>query len=237
MKYFKDLLRLSEPVGHSGQPDKAQPVAVMGTAPGETRPPGDSSSLRRTSPPIDWSDIEGWNRYLKAKSTEGPFGVPTAIGALGWESVRFLKFARNRGGRVWFPGCGTDPGPRFYAYVGCAVMATDFSPIAVAVQQHFAGLAPQSMFVDWSSFVEGNPPGEKSGRFYVAEHDFVACSLQGVFDVVINCRAFQGLSPSAMRSAAKHFFGALRAGGAAIIDTINVQGRARDGLGTCSRIV
>jgi SAM-dependent methyltransferase len=109
-------------------------------------------------------------------------------------------------------------------------MATDFSPVAVHIQQHFAGLAPQTMFADWSSFVEGNPPIEKSGRFDVVEHDFVVGSPPGVFDVVINCRAFQGLSPSAMRAAAKHFFAVLRPGGAAIIDTINVQRRACDVL-------
>lgn len=170
--------------------------------------------------------IEGWNRCLKAGSSEGPFGVPTAIGARGWESVRFREFARHLGGRVWFPGCGTDPGPRFYAYVGCTVMATDFSPAAVRVQQHFAGLAPQSMFVEWSSFAESNRPIENSGRFDVAD-DFVACLPPGVFDVVVNCSAFQGLSPSAMRAAAKHFFADLRAAGVAIIDTINVR---RDAL-------
>lgn len=156
--WFKHLLlRLLESVGCSGQRDKVQPVAMMGAAPDEARSPIDSSAIRRTSPPLDWSDIEGWNRCLKAESSEGPLGVPTAIGARGWQSVRFLKFARHLGGRVWFPGCGTDLGPRFYAYVGCAVMATDFSPVAVHAQQHFAGLAAQSMFVDWSSFVKGSP--------------------------------------------------------------------------------
>jgi hypothetical protein len=46
----------------------------------------------------------------------------------------------------------------------------------------------------------------------------------GGFDVVLNCRAFQGLSSKAKRAAAKLFFAALRQGGVAIIDTMNVQG-------------
>lgn len=118
--WFKHLLlRLLESVGGSGQRDKVQPVAMMGAAPDEARSPLDPSAIRRTSPPLDWSDMEGWNRCLKAEAARGPFGVPTAIGARGWQSVQFLKFARHLGGRVWFPGCGTDPGPRFYAYVGC----------------------------------------------------------------------------------------------------------------------
>jgi len=182
------------------------------------------------SPPVDWSDIAGWDQFLQAKSRDGPFRVPTVIGAQGWHSVRFLSFVRKLGGRVWFPGCGIDPGPRFYAYVGSTVLATDFSPVAVRVQRRFAELAPEIMFGDWSSFVKSNAPIEKCGQFNVAEHDFTTGPPTGVFDVVINCRVFQGLSPSAMTAAARHFFAALRPGGAAMIDTINVQGRARDVL-------
>jgi len=203
------------------------------TGPCGARPP-----MRRNVgqfPPADWSDVDGWNRYLTAESGKVPFRIPM--------EVRFLNFARDHGGRVWFPGCGTDPVPRLYAYLGCAVMATDFSSVAVQLQRQFADLAPQTMFADWQTWIEASQvcerPNcrvhsiyrlaiEKSGRFDVAEHDFVAAPPPGVFDVVINCRAFQGLSRSAMRAAAMHFFAALRPGGAAFIDTINVQGRARD---------
>lgn len=62
----------------------------------------------------------------------------------------------------------------------------------------------------------------------VAQHDFTQDPPNQQFDVVINCRAFQGLSASAMRAAAGNFYGALRPGGAAIIDTMNVQGDARN---------
>jgi hypothetical protein len=184
----------------------------------------------RTNPPVDWSDIGGWDRHLASRASPGPFGVPTAIGTRGWESVRFLKFVKQRGGRVWFPGCGVDPGPRFYACAGCTVLVTDFSRVAVLVQRKFATMAPDAMFADWPSFARTNAISDTAGRFDVAEHDFTIGTPAGVFDVVLNCRAFQGLSPSAMRAAAEHFFAALRPGGAALIDTINVQGRARDVL-------
>ena len=184
----------------------------------------------KINPPVDWSDIAGWDRYLQTESRVGPFRVPTVIGAQGWESVRFFSFVKKHGGRVWFPGCGIDPGPRFYACVGSTVLATDFSPVAVRVQQKFAELPPEIMFRDWSSFVLNNGPFEGCGRFDIAEHDFTSGPPPGVFDVVINCRALQGLSASAMIAAVRHFFAALRPGGAAIIDTINVQGRARDVL-------
>jgi hypothetical protein len=218
MKWIERLLGLKEPVRHSPRPTTEQPLAVK------------TSLSAETIPPADWSDIGGWNRYLQAKGSDGPFNVPTLIGAQGWQSVRFLSFVKERGGRVWFPGCGIDPGPRFYAYVGCAVLATDFSPVAVRVQQKFAALAPETMFADWSSFVDSNALFERSGRFEVAGHDFTTGTPTGVFDVVINCHAFQGLSPTAMNAAGRHFYAALRPGGAAIMDTINVQGKARDVL-------
>jgi hypothetical protein len=109
------------------------------------------------------------------------------------------------------------------------VLATDFSPVAVHVQRGFAALAPEAMFEDWPSFIENNAPFERPGRFEVTErfHDRYTewCLL-----VVINCRAFQGLSLNAMLTSANNFFAALRPGGAAIIDTMNVQRRTRDVL-------
>jgi len=202
MKWLNKLLHRPEPVRHTIPTDFARP-------------------------PADWSDIPGWDRYLAAKASDGPFGVPTAIGEQGWESVRFRNLVGKHGGRIWFPGCGIDPGPRFYAYVGCTVLATDFSPVAVGVQLRYAELAPDAMFADWPAFAKNNGPFEKAGRFDVAEHDFTACAPGGVFDIVINCRAFQGLAPEAMAAAAGYFFASLRPGGAAVIDKINVQGRAR----------
>jgi hypothetical protein len=192
--------------------------------------PADDRSRAYIAPPIDWSDMAAWDRYLTSAVREAPFVVPTAIGAPGWECVRFLKSVKRLGGRVWFPGCGVDPGPRFYSFVGCNVLVTDFASVAVGVQQGFAALAPEAMFTDWSGFVKGNPLSEPCGTFDVNQHDFTTGTVPGVFDVVVNRRAFQGLSLSAKRSAARHFFTALRPGGAAMIDTVNVQGPARDVL-------
>ena len=234
MKWLEHLLRLKDRLGHSREPKPTGPVAISMTPPVETSPPVETTTpvkTRRsvmTDPPIDWGDIAGWDRYFETQFSDGPFRVPTAIGALGWQSVRFLSAVRKHGGRVWFPGCGIDPGPRFYAYVGSTVLATDFSPIAVHVQQKFAELAPEIMFADWSSFVKSNAPFEKCGHFEVAEHDFTTGPPTGVFDAVINCRAFQGLSPSAMNAAARTFFGALRPGGAAMIDEQMIERVAHD---------
>src|SRR5262249_1338288 len=123
----------------------------------------------------------------------------------------------EKGGRIWFPGCGLDPYPKAYAERGCNVLATDFSSVAVRYQQRLA-----------EAFSEENPSAKDRGAFAVAEHDFTQGAPDGEFDVVINCRGFQGLSSGAMRAAAGHFHAALRPGGASIIDTMNVQGDDRN---------
>ena len=66
------------------------------------------------------------------------------------------------------------------------------------------------------------------GTFDVAGNDFTQESADGKFDVIINCRAFQGLVETAMRAAAERYHAALRPGGACILDTINVQGQNRN---------
>jgi len=96
------------------------------------------------------------------------------------------------------------------------VLATDFSSVAVRYQQQQA-----------VAFLTENGSGALKGSFDVAEQDFTLEAPERKFDVVVNCRAFQGLSSSAMRAAAAHFYAALRPGGASIIDTMNVQGSGR----------
>lgn len=164
------------------------------------------------SPPKNWDDKDAWGRYFNAELSAGrtsPYPDPIVL--------RFLSFAHEKGGRIWFPGCGLDPYPNTYAERGCKVLATDFSPVAVKYQQRLA-----------AAFLKENESAKVQGAFAVAEHDFTQGMPDRNFDVVINCRAFQGLSHDAMRAAAGHFYAALRPGGACIIDTINVQGHDRN---------
>jgi len=164
-----------------------------------------------TDRPENWDDRDGWNRFFAAELSAGhPAFHPHFI------VLRFRSFVHKKGGRIWFPGCGLDPYPRTYAEQGCHVLATDFSSVAVRYQQQQA-----------AAFLTENEAGTLNATFDVAEQDFTHEAPEGTFDVVINCRAFQGLSSSAMRAAAVHFYAALRPGGAAILDTINVQGSGR----------
>ncbi len=149
---------------------------------------------RQTNPPEDWDDKSGWDRYFSAKlSAERIVSDPDMI------VLRFLSLAHKKGGRIWFAGCGLDRYPKTYAEQGCKVLATDLSSVAVMHQQRLA-----------EAFLRENKSAQVQGAFSAAEHDFTKSTPGGEFDVVINCRAFQGLSVNAMRAAAGHFYAALR---------------------------
>src|SRR5215510_2092679 len=166
----------------------------------------------RDSPPRDWNDKDAWDRYFDAALSAGhASSYPDGI------VRRFLNLAHEKGGRIWFPGCGLDPYPITYAERGCNVLATDFSPAAIKYQRQLA-----------AAFVRATASGKVRGTLDVMEHDFTHSAPGGTFDLVINCRAFQGLSASGMAGAAIHFHAALRPGGACIIDTMNVQGDRRN---------
>src|SRR6185369_13510380 len=102
--------------------------------------------------------------------------------------------------------------------------------VAIEWQRGVAALPADAVFNDWASFLSENDLEAEPGTLSVREHDFTEPPPGGQFDVVINRRAFQGLSPDPMADAARHYASALRPGGAAIIDTINVQGRRRDAI-------
>jgi SAM-dependent methyltransferase len=164
-----------------------------------------------TERPNNRSDKHAWDRWHTAELAAGRTSdLPETL------VLRFLAFVHERGGRVWFPGCGLDPYPRAYAARGCRVLATDFSSVAVEYQRGEAAALLREL-----------GPAAGGGALEVAEGDFVAAAPAGTFDVVINSRAFQGKLPEDMRAAARTFRATLRVGGACILDTINVQGESR----------
>jgi 2-polyprenyl-3-methyl-5-hydroxy-6-metoxy-1,4-benzoquinol methylase len=173
-------------------------------------------------PPEDWADKSAWDRYLSAEARESE-----AFRARSHNPLQFVKFAIERGGRVWFSGCGVDPAPRAYAALGCTVLATDLSAVAVDWQRARAREPPTALFEDWASWVSEHELAEAAGTLTAMEHDFTATAPEGPFDVMINRRAFHGLSPAAKAAGARHFFRALRPAGAAIFDTLNIQGKER----------
>ncbi len=58
------------------------------------------------SPPRDWSDAAGWNAYYEEED-------PRPL----LSSARYCDEMIASRGRVWFPGCGMDPGPALAVFV------------------------------------------------------------------------------------------------------------------------
>src|SRR5262249_31312676 len=80
--------------------------------------------------PQDWTDQRAWDEYFSAELLAGrtsTYADPIVR--------RFLSLAREKGGCIWFPGCGLDPFPKTYAENGCRVVASDFSSVAIRYQQ------------------------------------------------------------------------------------------------------
>jgi SAM-dependent methyltransferase len=204
-----------------GRPAAYRAFARPGTVASDQRLSTWDRSKNVRGPPEDWSDEKGWDRYFQRELKR------VAAQQLGvHQALRFHEFAIDKGGRAWFPGCGIEPAPRAYAALGCSVLATDLSSVAIAHQTSLASTPPEQIISSWASAPEAVE--RAPGTFAVAKHDFSRDAPPSTFDVVINRRAFQGLAAAGMLAAARCFISALRPGGALVLDTINVQGKLRD---------
>jgi SAM-dependent methyltransferase len=174
------------------------------------------------APPQNWSDADTWDRLLREQVPNVPMRSASLRG------LRSAKFIVRHGGRVWFPGCGVDPSPTLYAALGCRVAVTDISPFAINWQRQFFANTPSAVVTDWESFLQRSSLSALPGSFEAAIQDFSREHPDGLFDVVVNRRAFSQLNREAQRRTALNFERALRPGGYAIIDTLNVQGTHRN---------
>ena len=154
----------------------------------------------------------------------------TDLGLRSTLGLQYVEsFRENKLSRVWFPGSGTSLAPRVFAQLGFDVLSSDFSPVAVAVQESIA-VAPLPAEV--TAMLEGLDRHAPS-KLATKKHDFrMPLDAVAPFDVVLNVRAFQGLSRDDMPLVAAGHCAALRAGGWAIFETMNVQGEARNQLET-----
>jgi hypothetical protein len=170
-------------------------------------------------PPADWSDEHGWDAFHAA--TPGPpRHSPIDLG------LQYVASFRDNGfRRIWFPGAGTSAGPRAFAELGFEVVSTDFSTAAVAAQEQ---LARAPLEADLGAF--GDAGSDAAPVMQVLKHDFRKPLDVSPFDVVLNRRAFQGLSSADRAAAARAHHDALRAGGWAMFETMNVAVELRDAL-------
>ncbi len=175
-------------------------------------------------PPLDWSDVPGWDRYLRSSARDAPTRADEIL------SLRFAPLVIREGGRVWLPGCGVDRGPALYAALGCNVTATDIAPFAIETQVRLAGQPPTRVVRGWQAFTRANQLVPAPGHFRAVVQDFTTAPPDGVFDVVINCRAFSQLEPDIQQRAARRFAASLRPAGHVIVDTLNVPATDRNTL-------
>jgi SAM-dependent methyltransferase len=170
--------------------------------------------------PEDWDDHHGWETFYAANASRDGKG----------NEGRFAQELDQLGlRRVWFPGCGMSRGPGLFAALGFDALATDVSPTAVRWQEQISrtGL-PRGELTTLLEEHELTIPRSTTGSLTAAIHDHRQPLSSSKFDVVINSKAIQGLPEPSLRTAAVAHFIALRPGGHAIFDTMNVQGSGRE---------
>lgn len=170
-------------------------------------------------PPADWADEQGWDAFHEATPAPARHS-PIDLGLQYVASFRAQGFRR-----IWFPGAGTSAGPRAFAELGFEVVSTDFSTAAIATQERLAG-AP--LDADLGAFGDG--AADAPCAMHALKHDFRKPLDLFPFDAILNRRAFQGLSSADREAAARVHHDALRAGGWAMFETMNVAVGLRDAL-------
>ncbi|WP_146118813.1 hypothetical protein [Blastopirellula marina] len=180
--------------------------------------------------PDDWDDHVGWESYYHAlPSDEFWFGsATTSPGSFSFHRLSPLtdEFREKNWMTVWFPGCGFSPLPRAFALLGFRVIASDVAPSAIEYQHGNASVVEALL----ASIESLHNCRASDGCLDLRLHDFRTPLGTGMVDVIFNIKSFQGLPAGSMSFAAQTHFAALRSGGLAFFDTINVQGERRDRL-------
>lgn len=131
---------------------------------------------------------------------------------------------------IWFPGCGTSVMPRIFAGAGFAVIASDFSSVAMRLQnrddfrsycQFHASDAPPVR--GWFEEAGVSLSDVDHSPLSCAVHDFTTPFARESVDEIINVNALTRLPLHRTRMAASVFFDALRPGGLANFVTLGVS--------------
>lgn len=183
--------------------------------------------LQRPRMPANWDNARNWQRYY-TRLLPNYSQIDHWYGAFLPENAYVLMQKLKELGKqlIWFSGCGFDPLPRLFASYGFTVYATDYAKAAIEYQnRNLADLAPLKERIIKSDITKNSRQVlvEQAGDFYCEVHDFRKPYHIDSFDVILNIRAFQSLSDDALIQAAQTHFNALKPGGQAIFDCINVS--------------
>jgi hypothetical protein len=176
--------------------------------------------------PDDWDDHTGWEAYYSALPSDDFWykSATTSPGSFSFEQLGSLidDLHSREWLTVWFPGCGFSPLPRAFSHFGFTVHATDIAPSAIEFQANNSTIVEPLL-----SAVTVEHDNLKGGSLISAIHDF-RTPLDVTVDVIFNIKSIQALPAASMDAAAQSHFAALRDGGLAFFDTMNVQGDRRD---------
>lgn len=185
------------------------------------------------SVPEDWEDAAGWEQYYAAFSPTGADYEAENLGSFGGDRLPGLIHDLREKGRtsLWLPGCGFSYLPRLLAEFGFSVHATDVSESAIRFQ---TGSNKGILRLKEQIAAAGETPPQSPGPFGAAIHDFRTPYLQAAFDAILNIRAFEDFPRESMGRIAASHFAALRSGGHAFFDLMNVhEGHRRDQIEWC----
>lgn len=182
--------------------------------------------MEKLKMPVDWDNHQGWENYFAAlPSDKYWYEVATKCpGSFHFDRLGpFLKeIHETKYNVIWFPGCGFSPLPRIFASFGFTVYATDISSSAIQYQNNnMPVVEPLFSQIQYT---------RKEGVFITKVHDFRTSFGKQNIDIIFNVKAIQGLPLPSMKKAILSHYEALRPGGTAFFDTMNVQGIRREEL-------
>jgi len=173
--------------------------------------------------PKDLNNHNGWNEYFKAN----PIELENIPEYKIKDSLRYFSASENK--KVWISGCGLELSPWLFSNLGCEVLATDISTVAIDFQSKLMKESPfeklknlDSVLVELEITAKRNfiPPK-------IRVEDFRRTNPKEKFEVILNTRAIQGLPNEDIKKTANIFFNSNLEGGIFIASTINVQGSKR----------
>ncbi|HEY3266063.1 MAG TPA: SMI1/KNR4 family protein [Armatimonadota bacterium] len=184
------------------------------------------------SPPRDWNNIAGWDRYwtrnIAHENWRNTFCFPFVFGMPGVDWLRAHGCLR-----ILFAGNGIALHPHAYASVGFDVTALDISTVATRFldgyefEQGGMDRLVSHYIVPGHSRVNGplrdrtERGGVMGGRLHAVAADLFTYSPPEPFDLICASRLLHGFEGSERAQLVARLAGWLRPGGVCYIDTIN----------------
>jgi hypothetical protein len=175
-----------------------------------------NAQMRLNWMPSDFEDTEGWNSYYVACQEAGEY---LATGEIRWNLMPayfvYRKYIHHSHQKIWFPGCGASLAPHVYAALGFKVWASDFSKVAIEIQEQLRQL-PVSEIMQRKALQKNVVSSLSGGELHLCVHDFREPFDEGDFDTILNIKAFPRLSPRNRELVAAVHWRALKPKGQAI---------------------